>query len=305
MIGAFDLPLKAHADVQVFTGNATANGAQWARYERRPGTTMLQILCIGAGGNGGNGAVGAASTAAGGGGGASGSQTMVTLPAYFLPTTLYVSVGFGGSAVISQVAVYPENNSGVRVAHAYAGNNGGNASGATAGAAGTSGGTTALVNTPLAGAGQFANITGQNGIIGGKTVAGGALTIPTSGLIVTSGTGGGGLPAAATAGTNGGAFTTSALIYRPQIGGIGATAATTPGGNGSNGFNGFQGLKFFYGGSGGGSSHGSATGAGLVGGMGGAGGYGCGGGGGGGALTGSTQGLGGRGGDGIVIITAW
>jgi hypothetical protein len=149
---------------------------------------------------------------------------------------------------------------------------------------------------------------GQTGIVGGAgDSTGGALTLPTTGLVVTGGTGGGGLRDTGESGRAGGAFTTPAnsLFFPPQIGGIFPTATTTPPGNGSNGINFVNDLNYFYGGTGGASTHGSATGAGAVQSFGGAGGYGCGGGGSGAALTGSTAGGGGGGGGGLAIIYAW
>ena len=307
MYGQLNFPSGTFARRFVFGPCATGVGIGWSGFDVPPGVTMLQIFCAGSGGDGGDGVVGAASTAAGGGGGGSAGQTTVIIPAAMLPKKLFISVagGTGATGFASQVAIWPENVANYRVAFANGGSAGGNASGATAGAAGPAGGVATAANMPLGMAGTTTLLAGQVGIIGGTTVAGAALTLPITGLLITGGTGGGGLPAAATAGTNGGAFTVPGIFFPPQIGGIGAAAATTPGGNGSNGVNGFNGLSYFYGGSGGGSSHGTALTTGLVGGIGGAGGWGCGGGGGGGALTGSTLGTGGRGGDGVVIITAW
>lgn len=307
MLDLFHLPPGTVADVQIFGPNAAVAGVGWSTWRKPRGVTMCTIFGFGSGGGGGNGVVGANSTAAGGGGGGSGGQTYLTIPAALVPDVLFISVGMGLNAagVASRVAINPDTTANNCLWIANGGGVGGNGAGATAGAAGSAGAVATIATMPLAGLGTYSLLAGQAGIIGGTTVAGAALTIPTTGLVITGGTGGGGLPAAATNGKDGGAFTVAG-VFPPQPAGLGATAATTPGGDGSNGFAmAFRGLGYNYGGTGGGTSHGSATGAGLVGGKGGAAGPGCGGGGGGGALTGSTQGTGGRGGDGSVVILAW
>lgn len=306
MEGMFGLPRNGLADVQVFRANSPSAGGTWAQWRKRPGASMLHILAIGAGGGGGNGVIGAASTAAGGGGGGSGAQSTLFIPAFFIPDILYVSVGqglVGTGSIPTRIAVFPDTTANNALLVVSAGGAGGNAAGAVAGAAGTGGTVGSVGNNPLTGQGVVLHLVGQAGIIGGTTVAGAALTVPITGLIVTGGTGGAGLGAAASVGTAGGAITGVGIIST-NPGGIGGSAATTPPTNGSNGYS----LKHFHlGGTGGGSTHGSATTTGLVGAMGGAGGIGSGGGGGGGALTGSTAGstAGGRGGDGLVIITQW
>lgn len=123
----------------------------------------------------------------------------------FLPDTLMISVGHAAQA--TRVAVVATNLATDTVALATGGSAGGNAAGATAGAAGAAGGGSAISAMPRAGSGIINGLPGIAGIIGGTTVAGAALTIPQTGLRTTGGTGGGGLPAAAVAGTAGGAFT--------------------------------------------------------------------------------------------------
>lgn len=302
MLDMLHLPESQLADVQIFNATAVNPGVGWATWNKRRGTSMTAIYAWGAGGNGGNGVVGANSTAAGGGGGGSGGQSVLVIPNFLLPDALFVSVGYPGAAC--RVAVAPDVVVNNQLIFANPGGNGGNAAGATAGAAGTGAPAASIGSMPLAGLGQIQLLAGQAGIIGGVAVAGAALTLPVTGLLVTGGTGGGGLPAAAAVGTNGGAFTVAG-IFPPNPGGIGAAVATTPGGNGSNGITGIRNLAYDYGGTGGGSSHGTATTTGLFGGVGGRGGIGCGGGGGGGALTGSVQGIGGLGGPGQVIIISW
>lgn len=308
MLDFFSTPSSTVADVQVFGPNSATVGAGWVTWNKPRGTSMCYMLVLGSGGAGGNGVIGANSTAGGGGGGGSGGQSTLLTPSFLLPDTLFISVAGGSSAAgfASYVTIAPgtlvANNT---VVLSNGGGVGGNASGATGGTAGTAGSVSTLATMPLGGLGNSLLLAGQAGIAGGGAVAGVNLVLPVTGLYVTGGTGGGGLPATATTGTNGGSFTVAGQ-FPPQPGGVGPSVATIPGGMGSNGFNKvFRQLPYNYGGTGGGSSHGSATGAGLVGGAGAPGGIGCGGGGSGGALTGSTQGLGGRGGDGQVIIICW
>ena len=288
-------------------GNSATAGSGWDVVEVPEWARWCHIFLLGAGGTGGNGVVGANSTAAGGGGGGSAGQTSLSIPAFLLPRTLYVSVGLSivtAAGIATRIAAFPDTTANNCIALANGGGAGGNAAGATAGAAGTGGTIASLGTMPLGGAGVPSFIVGQAGIIGGVAVSGSNLNIPVTGLLVTGGTGGGGLPAAAVAGTNGGSFTIPAgAFFPPHSGGIGAALAATPGGNGSHGFSDRDDLFYHFGGTGGGSSMGTAVGAGLVGGLGGEGGIGSGGGGGGGALTGSTQGTGGKGGDGVAIIS--
>jgi hypothetical protein len=290
------------AQVYYFSGLGQTLG-HLTSWSKPRGKSMIDILLVGPGGNGGAGAIGANSTAAGGGGGGSGGQTRLTMPLHLLPDTLYLSVMPGGSNTTSRVSISPTTTANDQLIIANAGGSGGAAAGATAGAAGAAGAIATVATMPLGWAFATA-LAGQAGIIGGTTVAGGALTLPLTGLLVTGGTGGGGLPAAATAGTNGGLIT-AAGSFLGLTGGIGATAATTPAGSGTGGYLPIPNMPYGYGGTGGGSTHGSATGAGLVQSSGGNGAPGCGGGGSGGALTGSTAGVVGQGGRAFCIITVW
>jgi hypothetical protein len=289
------------AQVYSFVGQTTSlNFTAWSKPR---GKSMIDILLVGSGAPGGSGAIGANSTAAGGGGGGSGGQTRLTMPLHLLPDTLYISVPIGFNT-IARVSISPTTtaNDQLMVANAPA-SAGGNAAGATAGAAGVAGAIATVATMPLGWAFATA-LAGQAGIIGGTTVAGGAITLPLTGLLVTGGTGGGGLPAAATTGTNGGSIT-PAGSFLGLFPGLGAAAATTPAGSGVGGYRPIPNMPYGYGGTGGGSTHGSATGAGLVQSSGGNGAPGCGGGGSGGALTGSTAGVVGQGGPAFCIITVW
>lgn len=309
MLDYFNLPKNSVADIQEFKGNSVVAGVTWQTWTKPRGVTMCHIFLLGQGGGGGTGVIGANSVSAGGGGGGSGGQTSVTIPAFMLPDTLFISTGAtaSGNGAASYVSISPNTTANHTVAIANGGGGGGNASAGTGGAAGSAGSIATVGTMPLGW--SFANLAlaGQAGIIGGAAVAGGALTLPVTGLLVTGGTGGGGLPAAAAAGTNGGAFTVPAAPsqFPPQIGGQGSATATNPADNGSNGWTGMNKLLYSYGGTGGASTHGTATGGGLVQSSGGVGGYGCGSGGMGGALTGSAAGIVSRGGLGYCLIICW
>ena len=306
-----------HGDVQVFYGTATATNVGWQIWNKPRGDTMCFMFCVAAGGGGGNGTVGAASTAAGGGGGGSGAQSMITLPMMFLPDTLYLSIGRGNppnattsvaAGVGTRVCIAPTSTSIDCVFAANPGGSGAAATGATAGSGGNTGLAMSLVTAPLGGMSNYDFLSGQGGVAGGTTIAGAALTLPVTGIVVTGGTGGGGLPAANNAGSAGGLITAvagSVSIPSNIPGGTGGTTAPTAGGSGQQGIHPYKNLFFGTGGTGGGSSGLSVTPTGSNGGNGGKGAPGCGGGGGGGAFTGSTAGIGGYGGDGFVVIVSW
>lgn len=306
MLDLFDLPSGTQADVKVFKANSVGSRIAWQTWCKPRGKTMAFMVCIGGGGNGGTGVIGANSTAAGGGGGGSGGQSTLLIPTLFLPEILYITVTVGIG--VSQISLSPQNVVNSNVLIGPAGSSGGNASGATAGAAGAGATVNPLSSSCLAGMGLVSFLGGQAGIIGGATGAAGDLTLPTTGLVVTGGTGGGGLPAAAANGTKGGDFIVPAAptSFPPQLGGAVQSVATNPANPGSNGFQGLYRLLYSYGGTGGSSTHGSASGGGLVQAGGGRGGPGSGGGGMGGALTGSTAAVGAAlGGEAICIIISW
>ena len=179
---------------------------------------------------------------------------------------------------------------------------GNNANNNTAGIAGTGAAAATIAMTLLSGQG-FANFyAGQNGVAGGST----ALTLPTTGLILTGGTGGGSLGANNATGASGGAITGAGFVPT-NPGGIGGSAGNNPGSIGSNGFTTLNKLWYSVGGTGGGAAGlGTPTGnTAAIGAFGGAGGIGCGGGGGGGGYLSTPQSFGGKGGDGICIIISW
>jgi hypothetical protein len=305
------IPLSTKARVWRCDGNTVAAGATWTAWQRQRGESMAYMLLLGSGAGGGTGVVGANSVSAGGGGGGSGGQSRLTIPLFMLPDQLFVSVPYAaaGAGVASYISVAPNNTTNHLLLHAAGGGVGGNAAAGTGGAAGAAASISTIATAPLGGLGDPVYLAGQAGIIGGAAVAGAALTLPVTGLIVTGGTGGGGLPAAAATGTNGGSFTVPAApgIFAPQSGGIGSATATLAAAPGSDGFmaTNLADLMYFYGGTGGASTHGTATGAGLTQARGGNGGQGCGGGGMGGALTASAAAAASLGGPGLCIIISW
>ena len=311
MLDLSHIPNATKARVWRCGGCTVAAGVGWMPWQRQRGETMAYMLLLGSGGGGGTGVVGANSTAAGGGGGASAGQSRILIPLALLPDQLFVSVPYDaqGAGVASYISIAPNITANHLLLHAAGGGVGGNAAGATAGAAGPAGAISTIGTAPLGGLGDPVYLAGQAGIIGGTTVAGANLTIPVTGLICTAGAGGGGLPAAAATGTNGGGFTTPAAPspFPAHIGGVGSATATNPADPGRGGYDDvIRGLMYQYGGTGGASTHGTATGGGLVQARGGDGiGWGCGGGGMGGALTGSTAAVASKSGPGVAIIISW
>lgn len=318
------LPKSRSSVTRVLYGRTTTSNRSWETIDVPKWASFASILLIGAGGNGGTGVIGANSNAAGGGGGGSGGQTYIPiLPVSMLPTTWYFQGGGAGigsapTGIVSSLTFLPITSIPPQVNHTLAlannGTNGGNASGATAGSLGAAGAVVATANMVAARASAF-YLAGQAGLIGATTGNNTAITIPTTGLIVTGGQGGAGLPATATVGSNSLAWTTPTttpaynLLFPsvPQL--TGPAAATTPAPSGKQGSVVYWGdtyvPSFMYGGQGGTSTHGSATTTGLVQASGGDGAPGCGGGGSGGALTGSTAGVPGKGGAGLCVIIFW
>lgn len=263
-----------------------AAGTIWQPYSVPAGVTMLHMVAVGSGGQGGAGhSAAAASARGGGGGGGSGAITRISIPASFLPQTIWVLVGNPVSGN-SYVAVQPNNTVANTIIMANPGGNGGNGTGAAVGAAGSGGAATALASRgPYASLGLYETIAGQAGVAGGAIAGavGTALVYGAAGIFVSGGASGAGTTSADFAG---GAITGSGLV--PTIpGGLAGSNAGNPG---------FQ-LWLpptFTGGSGGGSSNTGNGGAGGIPGPG------CGGGGGGGGVAG---GAGAAGGPGFVAIT--
>jgi len=297
------------ATVETFVGEGSAGSIKsWIKPR---GKTMCNILLIGRGGNGGTGVVGAAG--GGGGGGGSGTQTSITLPLWAVPDRLYINLGGypGGASGACSVMIAPNAAATANDCLVYAlnGGHGGNAATTTGGTAGASSAAATAGNMPLGWQWLDSALAGQAGTAGGAGTTtgtvGGALTLPTTGLLVTGGTGGGACPTTVGAGTAGGLFTVAGRFAEaPHTAPAGGTG-TTPPTNGRAGYKPIQGLMYWYGGTGGGGTGSNATGAGLAQASGGNGDIGCGGGGMGGGFTGSTAGAIGLGGSAFCQITCW
>lgn len=305
----FGLPTSQLFHTQEFFWTASTAWTSWQIWKKPLGKSMAHIFMLGGWGGGWSGVVGANSTAAGGWGGWSGSQTRVVMPLSLLPDNLYISVWASktGAGIASYVSIYPSTTANHTVGIANGWWAWGNAAGATAGAAGAAGAIWTAGTMPVWF--NFAQVLAwQAGIIGGVAVAGAALTLPVTGLLVTGGTGGAWLPAAAASGLAWWAFTVPAspTPFPAHAWGTGTAVATTPPWVGTNGYWKFaNGLFYYYGGTGGGSTHGTATTTGLVQASGGNGIIWSGGGGMWGALTGSTAWALSYGGAWYVLITCF
>lgn len=306
MLDLGSLPSLAKCDVQVFTGYAVTASLEWQTWRFPRGASMLAAFCVGGGAGGGGGFTRIAGAAGGGGGGGGSAGTCrLLVPAYYLPETLYISVGVGGRGVASGggtagggvqswIAVKPDLAQANNVLCQSAANSpagGTTGTGAASGTGGAGGNIAVIGNMAMAGLGIFQAIAGQSGAAGGAQTGaiGTATTIPTTSVRTQGGAGGAGTTSADFAG---GACTAIAGDWLSE-----QRPATPAAGS----FNGSSGPLiwepfFSFGGLGG-----SASNAG-VGGQGGPGAYGSGGGGGG---AGTTGGRGGDGGQGIVIMIAW
>ena len=300
---------SSQSDKIVFGGNSITAGGNWHTWTKPIGKSMASIIAIGGGGGGGLGVIGANSTAGGGGGGGSGAMIVMDIPLALLPNVLYVSVGYAkqGSGIASYVSTQPNIAANHVVAVANGGSAGGDATGGVRGAIGAAGALSTAATMPLGWPFARVSLVGHPGGLGGSSTTGGNISLPTTGIHVTGGTGGGGLPAAAKTGTSSGVLTvTGSPSYFPaQTAVVGPGSASVPATPGKSGFSVRDAGFYYYGGTGSSSTHGSATGAGLVQAAGGNGGVGSGGGGMGGALTGSTPATLSYGGPGMVIITCY
>jgi len=304
-------------DFQQFIGVANPSGNQYQTWRKPRGVNFVYILAVGSGGSGGTG-VNTGTTSGGGAGGFSGCQGTLLIPAMFLPDVLYIqsgppTIGSTNSGIAAfagnytYVSIEPSNASANANLLYIPGANSGAAAATT-----TTGGTSAIPGTGplisnmnLAGRGVYTFTNGVTGGTGGSsTTAGLDVTVPTNGLVVCPGAGGGGCNGAT--GFAGGAITQSTgslgQDFFPAIpGGSAASGAVAA----SAGITGFiaRNLLMNFGGTGGG---GATTTAGGRAGAGGDGAPGCGGGGGGGMnTTNNTIAKGGNGGPGFVYIIAW
>lgn len=308
-------------DCQVFQCLNTDNAQRRVQTYTRPrSASMLGVICVSGGGGGGGGRGSTAGSArGGGGGGGSGGAAIALVPAFLLPSTLFVAVGQGGaggaggssgdgsagsSGTLSSLIAYADPSgggtgvpwnvvlSGNGGTQGGGGNGGTNTGAATGGAAANAFGTSSALFSGIALWQAMAGTAGASGGTAGNN-PGGSYSIQASGALF--------LCAGA-----GGASCTSA----DQVGGSCSTTGTTgwwlrdriPAAPAAGTFDGSAGPTIWqpfysFGGYGGSSSNSTA------GGNGGPGGFGSGGGGGGAGVT--TGGRGGDGGPGIVIIYAW
>lgn len=304
-------------DLQYFVGGSSTTLIQWQTWRKPRGVKFIYLIGVGGGGSGGTG-LNTGTTSGGGAGGGSGAQTMVMIPSFMIPDTLYIQAGAGGIGPTTSgaqgtagqptyVAIEPSTTLTANMTLLFA--NPGAVTSATVptatagGLAGTAAAATTIATMPLAGRGFYNFLAGQVGSVGGaSTTAGIAQTLPATGLMVTGGTGGGG----ANNGTQfaGGAFTavTGSLgqDFFPALAGGTAAAGATPATIGSNFI--VRNYLMNYGGTGGGGA--SVTAGGLAG-AGAQGAPGCGGGGGGGGTTTNATLKGGDGGPGFVLIASW
>jgi hypothetical protein len=304
-------------DIQSFFGDTdtsgltTTNLIDWKIWTKPRGINWVYIIGVGGGASGVGGQFSGASAASvGAAGGGSGAQSMLLIPAIFVPNQLFVQTGLGGrqgSAITTALASVAGTATYVSIEPVTTSTSNTNVFMILAnGAASTTGGSATAMsgNFPLAGRGWSQNFAGQNGGTAGATQngAGGAITLPTTGLMVTGGAGSGGKDVTGAAGGAGGAITGVGFLGTLPTHAGGVAAAT--GVNAGNGIDGRMVTPYmFYGGSGGGAGGFAATGTGANGGAGGNGGPGCGGGASGPGY--STTGRAGDGGDGFVYIISW
>ena len=293
MYGFQDLASQQQQRFWYYQGTTSGSFQTW---NKPPGISFINIICVGgAGGGGGGTARRPSATTIGATGGATGAMTTVTLPAWNIPDTLYILPGYGGtggtrglsgsaggigtsgtSGTPSYVCFYPNTSSGYVLSVANGGGaglfGGGGNSTSTAGAAAL---TTAY---------PTAQIGLRTSIIGSNYLASTGATVTAVYRI----TAGGGNSSIIDQDRVGGTIQPAGELFRDVVGGVTA---------GSSGMEGMIDLQKFisYGGT---SGYSSVT---QNGGLSGNGGPGSGGAGGAyGFLTGSN---GGRGGDGFVIIT--
>jgi hypothetical protein len=285
---------------------------QWQTWRKPRGVKWIYMLAVGGGASGGTG-INTANSGGAGAGGGSGSQTVVMIPAMFVPDVLYIACGNGGaSQTASGVPGLPglptyvaiEADTGMDFNKNILWTNPGNVGGTPASTVGGLGGTAAsaaiIGYMPLAGRGFYTQIAGQPGGAGGTTGGSASgLTLSSSGLMVSGGTGGGG-----SAGASGGSILapvgslgTDFFASLPALSGA---VTSTPGQAGAN----FIARNFImnYGGTGGG---GATITAGGSAGAGGDGAPGSGGGGSGGATSTNPILRSGAGGPGFVLILSW
>lgn len=321
MLDFSHIPNNIGVDVQSFFGTSDASGQtasnlnDWKVWVKPRGINWVYMIGVGGGGSGAGGIfTGASAASTGAVGGGSGAQTVVLIPAMFVPERLYIQTGLGGrqgAAITSNLAAVAGNPTYVCIEPltSYTNNsnyyflfaNGGN---------GQFGGAATVLSGQYALAGRAvftSSFVGYNGSSAGASGggAGGNVNIGIGtlypGLMVTGGAASGGKNTTGTAGGLAGSVTPSPLGHFPAAYG-GITSAS-----GINATDGSAGGIIkpyqYYGGAAGGSGGFSATNPGADGGAGGNGGPGCGGGASGPGYA--TTGRAGNGGDGFVHIISW
>ncbi len=268
-------------------------------WSKPQGITMVSFFVVGGGGGGGLGGVaGITIGVAGGGGGGGGGITKLLIPAIFIPDSLFINVGAGGSSSTAggQSFIDIANGSNVfttRLITSNGGGAGGNASAGTSGIAGVGASATLTTSAIYHNLGMFSAIAGGNGGAGSLQTTAGAVANTTS--LTGGGSGGAGGDSLTTFGVPG-TITGNGTIL-PSI-------PPNPRAVSLNGVGGVYSMSPFQS-YGGGGAHGGARTAGIQGGTGGNGVYGSGGGGGGSSRGPATAAPGGTGGDGFVIITCF
>ena len=318
MNGFNNLPNKSDQNTYIFYANTSGSiSGSFQTWNVPEYATFLHFTVIGGGAGGGSGyyTSNAANTSGGGGGGAPGGLVAVSIPAFLLPKTLYLQVGFGGKGApgqtvigngitggvgeISYVCLYPEINPGSTLIQSSnttpGGGGGGSGAGGTAGTAITIADTTNLKWLGIVG-----NTVAQTAATAGGLSNTAATSITYAGLL--TGGGGGGGTRNTSLGGNGGGIIMNSITSSATITINGGTGNATTGGDSTIGSDGYFSWKPFIsiGGSGGGGQGGTTIT--LPGKPGGNGAYGSGGGGG-GAGRYINSGAGGNGGDGLIIIT--
>lgn len=303
-----NLPRVRGSRVDIFYGSKQASAITatgWTSWTKPKNISMVSFLCIGGGAGGGGGFTGASGTnRGGGGGGGSGALARLTVPAFFLPKTLFLLAGNGGvggsgsgvagvvggrSIIADAVNSLGTAASTILVSGAVAANGG--VAGTAAG--GQAGGSAETIATNILGVyqgvGLWTAIAGMAGTAAGALNANGvALTFGAVGIPLTGGTGAGSLNTTDTD-RAGGAITGAGIL--PTVpGGVAAAGAGNPGLH-------LEAPWLNTGGTGGGTAGAAGTG-----GRGGNGSWGSGGGGGGAGVTG---GAGGDGGSGLILIMSW
>jgi hypothetical protein len=213
MLDLSNLPTNQKVDQQIFNANSATAGAGWATWVKPRGVNFVHIFALGGGGGGGAGDT--TGSGGGGGGGGSSAQGLLLFPAWRLPDTLSISVGYGGAGgasltsgaagIASYISIYPSATVNYILAIV---NGGGGGTYVNSGGAGGAGGTSATIATACLGAlGHSYSVTAGNVTSVGQAGSGSqtSVTFPVTGLLVTGGAGGGLCSAATnTAGTAGG-----------------------------------------------------------------------------------------------------